>query len=173
MTIAEVLLADFDTEISNTRRSLERVPEGNNDFKCHDKSMPFGKLAQHCATLPMFGYYILEDDGMDMADPKRPHMPLVFTSAASAIQVFDDSAAKCRASLVTASDQHLSAPWRFSFGEHLISAATRAVTFRQMFFNHMVHHTAQLGVYLRLNDIPVPALYGPSADEQWTAPDKG
>jgi hypothetical protein len=85
MTIAEILLQDFDIEISNTRRTLERVPEGKNDFKCHDKSMPLGKLAMHCATLPLFGHYIVEDDGMDLAAPKRPHSPLVFTTAEAAL----------------------------------------------------------------------------------------
>src|ERR1700747_2402769 len=72
MKISELLLQDYDIEISNTRRTLERVPEGKNDWKCHEKSMHLGKLAMHCATLPLFGYYILEDDGMDMAAPKRP-----------------------------------------------------------------------------------------------------
>ncbi|HEY0263284.1 MAG TPA: DinB family protein [Granulicella sp.] len=172
MTIAEILLQDFDFEISNTRRTLERVPENQNDFKCHDKSMPMGKLAMHCATLPLFAYYILEDEGMDMAAPKRPHTPLAFESREAALQQFDDAAAKCRASLATASDEHLAAPWRFSFGEQVISNVPRSQTYRMMFFNHLIHHTAQLGVYLRLNDIPVPALYGPSADEQWAPPSK-
>jgi uncharacterized damage-inducible protein DinB len=168
MTIAEILLQDFDIEISNTRRTLERVPEGKNDFKCHDKSMPLGKLAMHCATLPLFGYYLLEDDSMDIAAPKRPHVPLVFTTSEAALTQLDESAAKCRASLTAASDEHLSQPWKFSYGEQLISNNPRSLCFRQMFFNHLVHHTAQLGVYLRLNDIPVPSLYGPSADEQWS-----
>jgi uncharacterized damage-inducible protein DinB len=168
MTIAEILLQDFDIEISNTRRTLERVPEGKNDFKCHDKSMPLGKLAMHCATLPLFGYYLLEDDSMDIAAPKRPHVPLVFTTSETALTQLDESAAKCRASLTAASDEHLSQPWKFSYGEQLISNNPRSLCFRQMFFNHLVHHTAQLGVYLRLNDIPVPSLYGPSADEQWS-----
>ena len=172
MSIAEVLLGDFDTEIANTRRTLERVPEDRNDFKCHDKSMPLGKLAMHCATLPMFGYYLIEDDGMDLAAPSHPNIPLVFTTTAAALEQFDQVSAQCRASLAGASDEHLSAPWRFTFGEHLIVNDKRFVCFRQMFFNHMVHHTAQLGVYLRLNNIPVPALYGPSADEQWTPPGK-
>jgi uncharacterized damage-inducible protein DinB len=172
MTIAEILLQDFDIEIANTRRTLERVPEGNNDFKCHDKSMPLGKLAMHCATLPLFGHYLIEDDGMDLAAPKRPHTPLVFTTRDSALQQFDEAAAKCRASLAAASDEYLSKQWKFSYGEQLISNEPRSLCFRQMFFNHLIHHTAQLGVYLRLNDIPVPALYGPSADEQWSAPSK-
>jgi uncharacterized damage-inducible protein DinB len=167
MTIAELLLQDYDVEVSNTRRTLERVPEGKNDWKCHDKSMELGKLAMHCASLPLFGHYILEDDSMDLAAPKRPHVPLDFTSREAALKELDEGAAKCRKSLANASDEQMTRPWKFTYGEHLISDAARSVAFRQMFFNHLVHHTAQLGVYLRLNDIPVPALYGPSADEQW------
>jgi uncharacterized damage-inducible protein DinB len=166
MTIAEILLQDYDIEISNTRRTLERVPEGKNDFKCHEKSMPLGKLAMHCASLPLFGYYLLEDDHMDLAAPTRPHVPLVFTTRDAALKQLDESAAKCRASLAAASDDKLSQRWKFSFGEQIISNDPRSLCFRQMFFNHLVHHTAQLGVYLRLNDIPVPALYGPSADDK-------
>lgn len=169
MTIAEVLLQDFDNEMSNTRRTLERVPEGKNDWKPHEKSMLLGKLAMHCATLPLFGHYILEDEGMDMAQPKREHVPLVFTTTEAALKQFDEAVAKCRASLAAASDEHLQKQWIFKFGDQLISDAPRCKAFRTMFFNHMIHHVAQLGVYLRLNDLPVPALYGPSADEQWAA----
>jgi uncharacterized damage-inducible protein DinB len=120
----------------------------------------------HCATLPMFGYYILEDDGMDMATSKRPRSSLEFTTRENALKQLDETSAKCRASLAAVSDEHLSAPWKFSFGEQVICTNPRSLTFRQMCFNHLIHHTTQLGVYLRLNDIPVPALYGPSADEQ-------
>jgi uncharacterized damage-inducible protein DinB len=172
MTIAETLLQDYDIEISNTRRTLERVPENKNDWKCHDKSMELGKLAMHCATLPMFGHYIIEDEGMDLAAPKRPHVPLVFTTREAALKQIDEAAAKCRASLESASDEALSTSWRFTYGDQLISDKPRSLCFRQMFFNHLVHHTAQLGVYLRLNDIPVPGLYGPPADEQWVPPSK-
>ena len=168
MRIADLLLEDFDVEISNTRRTLERVPDGKPDWTPHEKSMPMGKLAMHCATLPLFGYYIVEDEGMDMANSARPHMPLVFESREHCLQQLDESAAKCRAALTSASDEALAKAWPFSFGEHVISNVSRSKTFRMMFFNHLVHHTAQLGVYLRLNDIPVPALYGPSADEQWS-----
>jgi len=168
MTIADLLLQDFDTEISNTRRTLERVPEGKNDWKCHPKSMELGRLAMHCATLPQFGYYIIEDEGMDLAAPKRPHIPLEFTTREAALKQLDESAARCRASLAAASDEHLQKSWPFTWGEQVISKGPRSFAFRQMFFNHLVHHTSQLGVYLRLNDIPVPSLYGPSADEQWS-----
>jgi uncharacterized damage-inducible protein DinB len=167
MTIAEILLQDFDIEISNTRRTLERVPEGKNDWKCHEKSMHLGKLAMHCATIPLFGSYIILDDGMDLANSARPHVPLVFKSREECLAQLDGSATACRNAIAAASDEALSAPWKFSFGDQIISETPRSLSFRQMCFNHLVHHTAQLGVYLRLNDIPVPALYGPSADEQW------
>jgi uncharacterized damage-inducible protein DinB len=168
MTTAELLLEDFDVEISNTRRTLERVPNDKPDWVPHDKSMKLGKLAMHCATMPLFGYYILEDDGMDMANPKREHASLAFESRELCLQRLDESAAKCRAALAAASDEDLAKLWPFSFGEHMISNVSRSKTYRLMCFNHLIHHTAQLGVYLRLNEIPVPALYGPSADEQWS-----
>ncbi len=167
MTAAELLLEDFDIEISNTRRTLERVPSDKPEWVPHDKSMKLGKLAMHCATMPLFGYYILEDDGMDMANSKREHASLAFESRELCLERLDESAAKCRAALAASSDEHLARLWPFSFGEHMISNVSRVKTYRLMCFNHLIHHTAQLGVYLRLNEIPVPALYGPSADEQW------
>ncbi len=168
MTTAELLLQDFDSEMSNTRRTLERVPNDNQDYKPHGKSMPLGRLAMHCATLPLFGSYLIEDESMDMAKPNRPHSDLNFKSREDCLKQFDENAARCRAALATATDEQLAKPWRFSFGEQLISNDPRSLSFRNMCFNHLVHHVAQLGVYLRLNDIPVPALYGPSADEQWS-----
>jgi uncharacterized damage-inducible protein DinB len=167
MTIAEILLEDFDFEISNTRRTLERVPENKPEWVPHEKSMKLGKLAMHCATLPLFGLYIIEDSSMDLANTTRKHADLTFKTREECLRQLDETAAKCRAANAAASDEHLSAPWKFSFGEHEISHDPRSLSFRKMCFNHLIHHTAQLGVYLRLNDIPVPALYGPSADEQW------
>jgi uncharacterized damage-inducible protein DinB len=170
MTISEVLLQDFDIEMSNTRRTLERVPEDKSDWVPHAKSMPMGKLAMHCAGIPLFGSYIILDDGMDLANSTRPHASMVFVSREGCLGQFDDSYAACRKALANASDETLTAPWRFSFGESVIFDGPRSLAFRAMCFNHLIHHTTQLGVYLRLNDIPVPALYGPSADEQWSAP---
>ena len=169
MTTSAILLQDFDAEMSNTRRTLERVPEGNSEFVPHPKSMPMGKLAMHCATMPWFASYILLDDGMDLANNTRPSADLTFQSREDCLRQFDAGVAACRQALAEASDESLASPWRFAFGESLISSLPRSSTYRLMFFNHLVHHTAQLGVYLRLNGVPVPALYGPSADEQWTA----
>lgn len=163
MTIAEILLQDFDQEMRGTRTTLERVPEGNPDFKCHDKSMPIGRLAMHVATLPRLANTILTTDSLDLATSKWP--PLVFESREKLLAQFDTLAAEARANLASASDEHLQKPWRFTFGEKLISDAPRSATYRSMFFNHLIHHRAQLGVYLRLNNVPVPALYGPSADD--------
>jgi uncharacterized damage-inducible protein DinB len=93
-------------------------------------------------------------------------MSLEFTTRENALKQFDETSARCRAALAAASDERLSTLWKFSYGEHVICNNSRSLTLRQMCFNHLIHHTTQLGVYLRLNDIPVPALYGPSADEQ-------
>jgi uncharacterized damage-inducible protein DinB len=167
MTIAEILLQDFDAEMKGTRTTLERIPdsEDKRDFKCHDKSMPMGRLAMHVATLPLFGKYILTDPDMDMANPRHSRIDLVLKSREDLLSHFDSSAAACRAALTAATDADLQQPWKFSFGDKLISNMTRFATYRSIFFNHLIHHRAQLGVYLRLNDLPVPALYGPSADD--------
>lgn len=168
MKAAEILLQDFDSEMANTRRTLERVPDDKPDFKPHDKSMPLGRLAMHCATLPRFGSYIMQDDGMDLAAPKHPHPSLELKSRDECLKQFDECAAACRAAIAAATDEQLAAHWRFSWGEQLISNDSRLLSFRRMCFNHLIHHVAQLGVYLRLNNVAVPALYGPSADEQWS-----
>jgi uncharacterized damage-inducible protein DinB len=167
MRIADILLEDLDSEISNTRRTLERLPDDKGDWKPHEKSMALGKLAMHCATIPLFGYYILEDDGMDMANSPRPHADMTWHGHEAAVAALDENAGKLRARLAAATDEELQKHWKFTYGPAVISDATRTKTYRSMFFNHLVHHTSQLGVYLRLLDIPVPALYGPSADEQW------
>jgi uncharacterized damage-inducible protein DinB len=167
MTTSEVLLQDYDIEMGMTRRILERVPEDNPDYKCHEKSMPLGRLAMHVATLPIFGKTILTTPSMDMKDPNHKWPDMTFVSSDAALATFDKTAAEARAALAAASDADLAAPWKFSFGDHVISDGPRSLAYRHMFFNHLIHHRAQLGVYLRLNDVPVPGVYGPSADEQF------
>jgi uncharacterized damage-inducible protein DinB len=163
MTIAEILLQDFDHEIAGTRTTLERIPADKPDFKCHDKSMPMGRLAVHVATLPRFGTTILTTPSMDLATTQFP--TLTFESREKLLSDFDALAAEARAALAKSSDADLQQPWKFSFGDKVISNMPRSATYRSMFFNHLIHHRAQLGVYLRLNDLPVPPLYGPSADD--------
>jgi uncharacterized damage-inducible protein DinB len=167
MTVAELLLQDFDLEMASTRRTLERIPESadKGEYKPHQKSMALGKLAMHVATLPRFGASILTSPGYDMADASRPRPDSSFHGREATLVTFDAAAAEARAALATASDADLNTPWKFSFGERVISDSARALTFRRMFLSHLIHHRAQLGVYLRLNDVPIPGCYGPSADE--------
>jgi uncharacterized damage-inducible protein DinB len=163
MTIAEILLQDFDAEMRNTRTTLARIPVEKSDFKPHEKSMACGRLAAHVATLPRFGSTILTTDSLDLATAKFP--TLVFESREKLLADFDALAAEARGHLAAATDEHLQSNWQMTFGENKIADHPRSVLYRTMFFNHLIHHRAQLGVYLRLNDLPVPALYGPSADE--------
>jgi hypothetical protein len=166
MTLAETLLADFDATIKNARLTLERVPTDDLDWAPHTKSMKLGRLAMHCATLPAFALYIVEDPGMDMMAPTRPRITLDFESKEKMLAALDDHAAKTKAAIAATTDEQMLALWPFSVGANVISNLPRHLTIRMWCLNHMVHHTAQLGVYLRLLDIPVPGLFGPSADEQ-------
>ena len=165
MKISDVLLQDFDMEMESTRRLLERIPEDNAEFKPHEKSFAIGKLAMHVATLPTFGKVILTTPAMDMKEPTQAFPDNTFRTRDILMATFTAGASGCRAALASSSDEEMQAPWKFSFGEHVISNAPRAQSYRIFFFNHLLHHRAQLTVYLRLNDIPVPGLYGPSADE--------
>ena len=97
MTIAEILLLDYDQEISNTRRTLERLPDDLAEYKPHEKSMKLGKLAMHCARMPLFGLYVVEDDGMDMAASTRPQSDFTWTTTTDALAALDESSARCRA----------------------------------------------------------------------------
>ena len=163
MTIAEILLQDFDSEMAGTRTTLERIPEDKPDFKCHDKSMPMGRLAVHVATLPRLATNILTTDSLDLATHAWPDM--TFVSREKLLADFDTSAAEARAALARSTDEDLQKNWKISWGDKPIANSPRTALYRTMFFNHLVHHRAQLGVYLRLNNLPVPPLYGPSADD--------
>jgi uncharacterized damage-inducible protein DinB len=164
MTIADILLQDYDVEAKNTRTTLERIPAHLAEFKPHERSMPMGRLAMHVATLPRFATSILTLENMDLAKQKFP--PLIFESPEATVRTFDQVSSELRDALSRQSDVDLERNWTMAFGDKIIADAPRSVLFRTMFFNHQVHHRAQLGVYLRLNDLPVPALYGPSADDR-------
>ena len=163
MTIAEILLLDYDAEIANTRRTLERIPENDPQWKPHEKSMPIGRLAMHVARLPQFCTTVLTTPEMNMDNVKFP--PLVFESTAHLLTELDSGAAEARSHLAASSDEDLMTNWKLSFKGHTVVDEPRMKAYRTMFLNHLIHHRAQLGVYLRMLDIPVPGLYGPSADE--------
>ncbi len=163
MPISDLLLTELDEEIKKTRTTLERVPADKKEFAPHAKSMPLGKLAPHVAQLASFGLTILTMPELDFS--KGSIKPLPFESSAQLLQAFDEGARKVRAALQATPDKAWTENWKLSFQGKSIFEGTRFLAYREMFVNHMVHHRAQLGVYLRLNDKPVPATYGPSADD--------
>ncbi len=166
MAIRDALLPEFDHEMANTRKALERVPEGKPDWKPHDKSMPIGRLAGHIAELPGWAVETLERDSLDINPAgAAPIQPNVMTSRKELLALFDGSAAKGRAAIASASDEALMKPWTLLAGGQEVLTLPRVAVLRSYVMNHLIHHRAQLGVYLRLNNVPVPALYGPSADE--------
>jgi len=163
MPINELLLTEFDEEIKKTRTMLERVPEDKKDFAPHPRSMPLNRLAPHVAELAGFGLTVLTTPELDFS--QGSYKPLPFESVAQLVSVLDEGAAKVRAALASTPDAAWTQPWKLSFGGKPIFSGSRFLAYRQMFLNHLVHHRAQLGVYLRLTGRPVPATYGPSADD--------
>jgi uncharacterized damage-inducible protein DinB len=163
MTISEALLPEFDQEIANTRKTLERVPF-KPEFAPHPKSMPLRSLAPHVAQLVEFGLTVLTTPQFEFS--AGSYSPLQFESAAQLAKVLEEGAAKVRKALIDTTDEAWSEPWKLAFDGTVLFDGSRFLAYRQMFLNHVVHHRAQLGVYLRLNGVAVPAIYGPSADEQ-------
>jgi uncharacterized damage-inducible protein DinB len=160
--IKDLLLSELDAETKSTRVTLERVP-AKPDFKPHAKSMPLGKLAAHLAELPGFGLTILTTPELDFGN--YSFTPLQFQSAEQVVKAFDEGAAKLHEALTKLPDTAWNENWKLSFRGKTIFSGSRFLAYREMFLNHLVHHRAQLGVYLRLNDLPLPAIYGPSADD--------
>ena len=166
MGLGEALLPEFDHEMATTRKTLERVPEDKFDWKPHEKSTTLGALATHLANLPSWVVHTLDKDELDMAPPGQP--PLRIEPARTRDEVlaaFDQNVAAARAALAGASDERLHGLWTLLQGGNKVLTLPRAAVLRSFVMSHSIHHRAQLGVYLRLNDIPVPSVYGPSADE--------
>jgi uncharacterized damage-inducible protein DinB len=167
MALNEALLPEFDHEMAGTRKSLERVPDDKFDWKPHAKSLTVRQLASHLALFPDWMTETLEKASFDYAPPGGGgYKPPVINSRKELLEIFDRDLVKAREALKGASDAQLMATWSLLAGGKTIFSMPRIAVLRSMVMNHMIHHRAQLGVYLRLNDIPVPALYGPSADEQ-------
>ncbi len=163
MQIRELLVPEFDREMDRTRATLARVPENDGDFKPHEKSTQLKRLAGHLAQLPGFGISILTTPELDFS--KSSWRPLEMESREQLLNAFDSHVKETREALSKASDEDLFAPWKLSFEGKEIMKGTRYEMLRGLMLNHIVHHRAQLGVYLRLKDVPVPSIYGPSADE--------
>jgi uncharacterized damage-inducible protein DinB len=167
MTLGEALLPEFDQEMANTRRTLERVPEDKFDWKPHQKSMAMGRLATHLAELPGWAIATVEKESLDLAPPGGPaFQPATAKTRKELLAMFDANVDAARTAICRASDAHLAQAWTLLFGGNTIFTRPRLAVLRNSVLNHSIHHRAQLGVYLRLNNLPVPAIYGPSADER-------
>lgn len=166
MTISESLLPEFDREMACTRRTLERIPEDKLAWKPHEKSMLLARLAAHIAELPGLGAAALTTEKLDFANRPAGYKPPVAESQQHVVGMFDKNVAAARAAMEGLSDAKWSEDWKLCAGERVIFNGPRGAAFRSFMMNHIIHHRAQLGVYLRLNDVAVPSVYGPSADER-------
>ena len=166
MAISESLLPEYDQEIAGVRRTLERVPADKFDWKPHPKSLSMLWLAVHLANLPSWGTLTVSRDELDTApggEPMAPPPPPADTD--ELVATFDRHAAEARAAIAGASDADMMKPWSLLSNGTVLFTLPKAAVLRSFVMNHLIHHRAQLGVYLRMNDVPVPSLYGPSADE--------
>ncbi len=164
MPLYDLLLPEYDDEIRKTRATLKRLPEEMADYKPHEKSTPLAKLAGHTAQMPEFFSFILTTAEVDLATTSVK--PYVMTTREELLATFDVAAATARAELAETADRAMHENWKLCAGKHNIFTGSRYHAARSLFFNHMIHHRAQLGVYLRLNNLAVPNCYGPTADEQ-------
>lgn len=166
MKLTDLFLAELEREAAGTRKALERVPEGHNDWKPHPRSMPLGYLASLVATMPSWVVSMVRDDEFDMQSPvAQAFKPMEWRTRGELLAALDASVAGAREALSSTTDDHLLTRWRFVVGGHVVSDDPRHIAIRDSVFNHLAHHRGQLTVYLRLNEASVPAIYGPSADE--------
>jgi uncharacterized damage-inducible protein DinB len=166
MAIRDGLLPEFDNEMKVTRKTLERVPEGKGDWKPHEKSMTMGRLAGHVAELPTFATMALTSESFDFQPPGgSTRQPVVMTSRQQLLDVFDKNVAAAREVISKASDEDFLKTWSLLRGGTPLMSMPKLAVVRGFTLNHLIHHRGQLSVYLRLNNEPVPSIYGPSADE--------
>jgi len=166
MPLSEALLPEFDIEMANTRKTLERVPDAKFSWKPHEKSGSMGWLAGHLANLPEWAVITIKQEGFDVAPGgvQHTHPPQPKTSK-ELLETFDKNVVAARAAIAGASDAELFKMWTLFNNGQKVLAMPKIACLRSWVMNHTIHHRAQLGVYLRLNNLPVPATYGPSADE--------
>ena len=164
MTEKELLIGEIKREAANTRKMLERLEDVHLPWKPHEKSYSTVKLAQHISNIPVWISLIIETDGLNLANPIPRLEPL--GSAAALLAFFDERLATCLNALQRCPDSELDKTWALTQGDKTIIKAPRKIVMRYFALNHIVHHRGQLSLYLRLQNIPVPGMYGPSADEK-------
>ena len=167
MSIAQSMLPEFDHEMATTRKFLACVPEGKHEYRPHPRSMTLARLAGHVAELPGWGATTITTAELDFAPVGGPtFQPTFFTTRSAMLDLFDANVASARAALQQVSDADLLVTWTLKSGGRQLLAMPRIAVLRSMVMNHIIHHRAQLGVYLRLLDIAIPGSYGPSADDK-------
>jgi uncharacterized damage-inducible protein DinB len=166
MKLSEIFLAEFDHEMANTRKTLERVPENKYEWRPHEKSYTMQALASHLANIPSWTPFTLQEDSLDVAPVDGPGFTTPqAASTADLLRMFDENVAAARKAIAETSDARFQESWTLLVGGQPQFTMPKTAVLRGFIMNHNVHHRAQLTVYLRLNDVPVPAIYGPSADE--------
>ena len=166
MALRDSLLPEFDHEMQTTRKTLERVPEDKTDWKPHATSMALGRLAGHIAEMAGFAANTFHGDSFDFAPPGgTPVKPTVMTTRKDLLELFDKNVASARTAISKASDEELLKTWTLMNGGKTFFSMPRITVLRSMILNHIIHHRGQLSVYLRMNQVPVPSIYGPSGDE--------
>ena len=166
MPLADLLLPEFDAEIATTRKVLERVPDDRIEWKPHEKSFPMGHLAQLVAMLPGWTMFIISMSEFDIAPKEGPTTVYEFQPVSKLLALFDKGVAEARPLIASVTDEALQEPWTLKAQGQTMNTMSRYMVLRTLMLNHLVHHRAQLGVYLRLVDSPVPQMYGPTADEK-------
>jgi len=165
MPFTNALIAELDQEMKTTRSLLERVPMEKASWKPHEKSMSLGQLASHLANLARFGALISTGSELDFSPPGQPPRPAKqYTTRDELLQAFDANVKTSRDAISGVAENALRDTWSLKHGGHVILSAPRKVHYRTLFINHMIHHRGQLSVYLRLNNVPLPSIYGPTAD---------
>ncbi len=165
MSVSELLLPEFDEEMANTRKLLACFPDGKAAWKPHDKSMTLGRLATHIAQLAGRAPLTLQQAEWDPIPGGPPPQQLTLETRAQLLELFDANAPQSRAALVAATDADFAKPWTFKRAGTVVRTVTRYRGYRASFLSHLVHHRAQLGVFLRLGGVEIPGMYGPSADD--------
>ena len=166
MKLSEALLPEFDQEMASTRKTLERVPDDRFEWRPHEKSMTMIGLASHLANLLTWAVHTVNEDSIDIAPEGAPPPSIEpAKSRAELLETFDRNVAAAREAIAGASDEHLMKLWSLQAGGKTLMTMPRLSVLRSFIMSHSIHHRAQLGVYLRLNDVPVPSVYGPTADE--------
>ena len=166
MKMTDLFLDELEREAVHCRRTIEQVPDGRADWKPHDKSMPFGYLAQLVATMPGWVTMTIKQDFLDLNPSGGGGGTKPLHTKQELLEALEQGVTGARDALKTTTDDHLMKPWQLRVGGKVVNEEPRYVILRDAVFNHLAHHRGQMTVYLRLLGAQVPAIYGPSADEK-------